>query len=169
VVTVNGVSKAWAMTGWRLGYIGAPKEIAAACDKVQGQFTSATCSITQRATIAAMNADPIVLKDMIAAFESRRNLILRGLKSIPGLKVNHPGGAFYVFPDCSAYFGKSYKGQIIHNSDDLCMYLLEVALVACVGGAAFGDPNCFRISYAASEETLQKAVDRISNALAQLQ
>jgi aspartate aminotransferase len=169
VVTVNGVSKAWAMTGWRLGYIGAPKEIAAACDKVQGQFTSATCSITQRATIAAMNADPIVLKDMIGGFESRRNLILKGLKSIPGLKVNNPEGAFYVFPDCAAYFGKKYNGQLINNSDDLCMYLLEVALVACVGGAAFGDPNCFRISYAASEETLQKAVDRISNALAQLQ
>jgi aspartate aminotransferase len=168
VVTVNGVSKAWAMTGWRLGYIGAPKEIAAACDKVQGQFTSATCSITQRATIAAMNADPVVLKDMIAAFESRRNLVLSGLQQIPGLKVNHPGGAFYVFPDCSAYFGKAYNGQIIQNSDDLCMYLLEVGLVACVGGAAFGDPNCFRISYAASEETLQKAVDRIANALAQL-
>ena len=169
VVTVNGVSKAWAMTGWRLGYIGAPKAIAAACDKVQGQFTSATCSITQRATIAAMNADPSVLKDMIAAFESRRNLVLSGLRNIPGLKVNSPEGAFYVFPDCSSYFGKSYNGQTISNSDDLCMYLLEVALVACVGGAAFGDPNCFRISYAASEETLQKAVDRIANALGQLQ
>jgi aspartate aminotransferase len=169
VVTVNGVSKAWAMTGWRLGYIGAPRAIAAACDKVQGQFTSATCSITQRATIAAMNADPSVLKDMIAAFESRRNLVLSGLRNIPGLKVNSPEGAFYVFPDCSSYFGKSYNGQTISNSDDLCMYLLEVALVACVGGAAFGDPNCFRISYAASEETLQKAVDRIANALGQLQ
>ena len=169
VVTVNGVSKAWAMTGWRLGYIGAPKAIAAACDKVQGQFTSATCSITQRATIAAMNADPSVLKEMIAAFESRRNLVLSGLRNIPGLKVNNPEGAFYVFPDCSSYFGKTYNGQTISNSDDLCMYLLEVALVACVGGAAFGDPNCFRISYAASEETLQKAVDRIANALGQLQ
>jgi aspartate aminotransferase len=168
VVTVNGVSKAWAMTGWRLGYIGAPKAIAAACDKVQGQFTSATCSITQRATIAAMDADPSVLKEMIAAFESRRNLVLSGLRNIPGLKVNSPEGAFYVFPDCSSYFGKSYNGQTINNSDDLCMYLLEVALVACVGGAAFGDPNCFRISYAASEETLQKAVDRIANALGQL-
>ena len=168
VVTVNGVSKAWAMTGWRLGYIGAPKEIAAACDKVQGQFTSATSSITQRATIAAMYADPHVLQDMITAFESRRNLVLSGLRKIPGLKVNNPGGAFYVFPDCSSYFGKQYHGQMISNSDDLCMYLLEVALVACVGGAAFGDPNCFRISYAASEETLQKAVDRIGAALGQL-
>jgi aspartate aminotransferase len=169
VVTVNGVSKAWAMTGWRLGYLGAPKAIALACDKVQGQFTSATCSITQRATIAAMNANPSVLKEMIAAFESRRNLVLSGLRKIPGLKVNNPEGAFYVFPDCSSYFGKTYNGQTISNSDDLCMYLLEVALVACVGGAAFGDPNCFRISYAASEETLQKAVDRIANALGQLQ
>lgn len=169
VVTVNGVSKAWAMTGWRLGYIGAPKEIATACDKVQGQFTSATCSITQRATIAAMDADPAVLQDMIAAFESRRNLVLAGLRQIPGLKVNNPGGAFYVFPDCAAYFGKQYNGQTISNSDHLCMYLLEVGLVACVGGAAFGDPNCFRISYAAAEPTLQKAVDRIANALAQLQ
>lgn len=168
VVTVNGVSKAWAMTGWRLGYIGAPKEIATACDKVQGQFTSATCSITQRATIAAMNADPSVLKDMIAAFESRRNLVIEGLRSILGLRVNKPEGAFYVFPDCSSYFGKQFNGQIITNSDDLCMYLLEVGLVACVGGAAFGDPNCFRISYAASEETLQKAVDRIATALSQL-
>ena len=169
VVTVNGVSKAWAMTGWRLGYLGAPKALAAACDKVQGQFTSATCSITQRATIAAMNADPTVLKEMIAAFESRRNLVLSGLRQIAGLKVNNPEGAFYVFPDYSSYFGKKYNGQTISNSDDLCMYLLEVALVACVGGAAFGDPNCFRISYAASEETLQKAVDRIANALGQLQ
>jgi aspartate aminotransferase len=152
-----------------LGYLGAPKAIALACDKVQGQFTSATCSITQRATIAAMNADPSVLKEMIAAFESRRNLVLSGLRKIPGLKVNNPEGAFYVFPDCSSYFGKTYNGQTISNSDDLCMYLLEVALVACVGGAAFGDPNCFRISYAASEETLQKAVDRIANALGQLQ
>jgi aspartate aminotransferase len=168
VVTVNGVSKAWAMTGWRLGYIGAPKEIAAACDKVQGQFTSATCSITQRATIAAMDADPAILQDMIAAFESRRNLVLAGLRNIPGLKVNNPGGAFYVFPDCSAYFGKTVNGKTISNSDELCMYLLEDALVACVGGEAFGDPNCFRISYAASEETLQKAVERIASALAKL-
>jgi aspartate aminotransferase len=168
VVTVNGVSKAWAMTGWRLGYIGAPKEIAAACDKVQGQFTSATCSITQRATIAAMDADPAILKDMITAFESRRNLVLAGLRNIPGLKVNNPGGAFYVFPDCSAYFGKTVNGKTISNSDELCMYLLEDALVACVGGEAFGDPNCFRISYAASEETLQKAVERIATALAKL-
>ena len=123
VVTVNGVSKAWAMTGWRLGYIGAPKEIAAACDKVQGQFTSATCSITQRAAIAAMKADPSVLKDMIAAFKSRRELVLKGLAEIPGLISNQPGGAFYVFPDCSSYFGKKYGDKTIHNSDELvCTY-----------------------------------------------
>ncbi len=168
VVTVNGVSKAWAMTGWRLGYIGAPKEIATACDKVQGQFTSATCSIAQRAAIAAMKADPSVLKDMIEAFKSRRKLVLDALATMPGIKANEPGGAFYVFPDCSAFFGKSINGRIINNSDDLCMYLLEEGLVALVGGEAFGAPNCFRISYAASEETLTKAMNRIKEALAKL-
>jgi aspartate aminotransferase len=168
VVTVNGVSKAWAMTGWRLGYIGAPKEIATACDKVQGQFTSATCSIAQRAAIAAMKADPSVLKDMIEAFKSRRKLVLDALATMPGIKANEPGGAFYVFPDCSAFFGKSINGRTINNSDDLCMYLLEEGLVALVGGEAFGAPNCFRISYAASEETLTKAMNRIKEALAKL-
>ncbi|MFY7944053.1 MAG: aminotransferase class I/II-fold pyridoxal phosphate-dependent enzyme, partial [Crocinitomicaceae bacterium] len=168
VVTVNGVSKAWAMTGWRLGYIGAPKEIATACDKVQGQFTSATCSIAQRAAIAAMKADPSVLKDMIEAFKSRRKLVLDALATMPGIKANEPGGAFYVFPDCSAFFGKSIHGRTINNSDDLCMYLLEEGLVALVGGEAFGAPNCFRISYAASEETLTKAMNRIKEALAKL-
>ena len=169
VVTVNGVSKAWAMTGWRLGYIAASKEIAAACDKVQGQFTSATCSITQKATIAAMHADPEVLKEMIAAFKSRRELVLRELAAIPGLISNKPGGAFYVFPNISSFFGKSFNGKIITNSDELCMYLLEEGLVALVGGDAFGDPNCLRISYAASEETLLVAMQRIKNALLNLQ
>ncbi|MFM6935669.1 MAG: pyridoxal phosphate-dependent aminotransferase [Flavobacteriales bacterium] len=168
VVTVNGVSKAWAMTGWRLGYIGAPKEIAAACDKVQGQFTSATCSIAQRAAIAAMKADPAVLKDMIQAFKSRRELVLKGLAEIPGLIANQPGGAFYVFPDCSSFFGKKYGDKTIQNADELCMYLLEEGLVALVGGESFGAPNCFRISYAASEETLTKALSRIKEALAKL-
>jgi aspartate aminotransferase len=168
VVTVNGVSKAWAMTGWRLGYIGAPKEIASACDKVQGQFTSATCSIAQRAAIAAMKADPIVLKDMIEAFKKRRQLVLDSLATMPGIKSNKPGGAFYVFPDCSSFFGKSANGRQINNSDDLCMYLLEEGLVALVGGEAFGAPNCFRISYAASEETLTKAMNRIKEALSKL-
>jgi aspartate aminotransferase len=168
VVTVNGVSKAWAMTGWRLGYIGAPKEIASACDKVQGQFTSATCSIAQRAAIAAMKADPSVLKEMIDAFKRRRQLVLDALATMPGIKSNQPGGAFYVFPDCSSFFGKSINGRQINNSDDLCMYLLDEALVALVGGEAFGAPNCFRISYAASEETLTKAMNRIKEALSKL-
>ncbi len=168
VVTVNGVSKAWAMTGWRLGYIGAPKAIAQACDKVQGQFTSATCSITQKATIAAMQADPVVLTEMIEAFKKRKDLVLSLLSQIPGIRINNPGGAFYVFPDCSSFFGKSFNGIIISNSDELCMYLLEHGLVALVGGEAFGDPNCFRISYAASEESLTKAMIRIKEALAKL-
>jgi aspartate aminotransferase len=168
VVTVNGVSKAWAMTGWRLGYIAAHKDIAAACDKVQGQFTSATCSITQKAAIAAMNADPKVLDDMIGAFKSRRKLVLDALAEIPGLISNKPGGAFYVFPNVSAFFGKTYNGRIISNSDELCMYLLEEGLVALVGGDAFGDPNCMRISYAASEKTLTEAMKRIKNALLNL-
>ena len=168
VVTVNGVSKAWAMTGWRLGYIAAHKDIAAACDKVQGQFTSATCSITQKATIAAMNADPKILDEMIGAFKSRRKLVLEALAEIPGLISNKPGGAFYVFPNVSSFFGKSYNGRKISNSDELCMYLLEEGLVALVGGDAFGDPNCMRISYAASEKTLTEAMKRIKNALLNL-
>jgi aspartate aminotransferase len=168
VVTVNGVSKAWAMTGWRLGYIAAHRDIAAACDKVQGQFTSATCSITQKAAIAAMNADPKVLDEMIGAFKSRRKLVLDALAEIPGLISNKPGGAFYVFPNVSSFFGKSYKGRKISNSDELCMYLLEEGLVALVGGDAFGDPNCMRISYAASEKTLTEAMKRIKNALLNL-
>ena len=168
IVTVNGVSKAWAMTGWRLGYIGAPKSIAAACTKVQGQFTSGTSSITQKAAIAAMEADPSILKDMITAFKERRTLVLNALSEIPGIKTNHPGGAFYVFPDCSAYFGKSHEGHTIENASDLCLYLLEESLVALVTGDAFGDPNCFRISYAASEETLIEAMRRIKQALSKL-
>jgi aspartate aminotransferase len=168
VVTVNGVSKAWAMTGWRLGYIAAHKDIAAACDKVQGQFTSATCSITQKATIAAMNADPKILDEMIGAFKSRRKLVLDALAEIQGLVANKPGGAFYVFPNVSSFFGKSYNGRKISNSEELCMYLLEEGLVALVGGEAFGDPNCMRISYAASEKTLTEAMKRIKNALLNL-
>ena len=168
VITVNGVSKSWAMTGWRLGYIGAPIEIANACTKVQGQFTSGTCSITQKAAIAAMNADPDILKDMISAFKSRRSLVLEWLKTIPGIKTNQPGGAFYVFPDCSYYFGKSNGDRVINNSSDLCMYLLEESQGAVVTGDAFGDPNCFRISYAASEETLNEAMRRIKEALSKL-
>lgn len=169
VITVNGVSKAWAMTGWRLGYIGASKMIADACNKVQGQFTSATCSIAQRASIAAMNADPIVLSDMIGAFKNRRDLVLSMLKEMPGVKANTPEGAFYIFPDISAFFGKKYKEYTITNSQDLCLYLLAEALVALVSGDAFGAPECIRISYAASEETLTKAMERVKEALAKLQ
>ena len=168
VVTVNGVSKAWAMTGWRLGYIGAPKLIADACTKVQGQFTSGTCSITQKAAIAAMKADPIVLKDMISAFNNRRKLVLAALEKMEGVHANVPVGAFYVFPDISAFFGKSYNDFKINNADDLCLYLLSEALVALVTGDAFGDANCIRISYAASEETLTEAMSRIKIALEKL-
>ena len=168
VVTVNGVSKAWAMTGWRLGYIGASKLIADACTKVQGQFTSGTCSITQKAAIAAMKADPIVLKDMISAFNNRRKLVLTALDQMEGVHANVPVGAFYVFPDISAFFGKSYNGFKVNNADDLCLYLLSEALVALVTGDAFGDANCIRISYAASEETLTDAMNRIKIALEKL-
>ncbi|OFZ66603.1 MAG: aspartate aminotransferase [Bacteroidetes bacterium RIFCSPHIGHO2_02_FULL_44_7] len=168
VVTINGVSKAWAMTGWRLGYIGASKQIADACTKVQGQFTSGTCSITQKAAIAAMKADPIVLKDMIAAFARRRTLVLDALNTIEGVRANEPQGAFYVFPDVSYFYGKSYLGRKINDGTDLCMYLLEEGLVALVSGEAFGSPECIRISYAASEETLTEAMRRIKSALEKL-
>jgi aspartate aminotransferase len=168
VVTVNGVSKAWAMTGWRLGYIGAPKEIAAACSKVQGQFTSGTSSITQRATIAALKKDPTFLKDMLAAFKNRRKLVLEALQNMEGVRVNEPGGAFYFFPDVSSFFGKSYNGTTIKDANDLTLYLLEEALVALVTGDAFGDPNCIRISYATDEATLTKAMGRIAAALKKL-
>lgn len=168
VVTVNGVSKAWAMTGWRLGYIGASKEIASACNKIQGQFTSGTCSITQRAAIAAVDADPSVISDMIAAFRNRRELVLNALREIEGVKVNEPEGAFYVFPDVSYFYGKSYRGQVINDANDLTMYILNEGLVALVTGEAFGDPNCIRISYAASEEVLKEAMKRIRTALENL-
>ncbi len=168
VVTVNGVSKAWAMTGWRIGYIGAPQPIADACTKMQGQFTSGTCSIAQKAAVAAVNADPAILKDMISAFRRRRDLVLEKLGAIEGVKVNVPEGAFYVFPDISSYFGKSYGGTIINSSADLCMYLLNEALVALVSGDAFGDSNCIRISYATSEEVLEEALKRVKIALEKL-
>lgn len=168
VVTVNGVSKAWAMTGWRLGYIGAPQYIADACNKVQGQFTSGTCSIAQKAAVSAMKADPSVISDMIKAFHSRRDLVLKGLNEIEGVKTNIPEGAFYVFPDVSYFYNKSVDGKVIKDANDLCMYLLDSALVALVSGDAFGDPNCLRISYAASEETLTEAVKRIKIALEKL-
>lgn len=168
VITVNGVSKAWAMTGWRLGYIAASKEVAAACEKIQGQFTSGTCSITQRAAITAMEADPVVLKDMVAAFKSRRDLVLGLLNEIEGVKTNVPEGAFYLFPDISSFFGKRYNDTIINSATDLAMYLLQEGLVAIVTGEAFGNPNCIRISYAAAEEELIEAMKRMKQALEKL-
>lgn len=168
VVTINGVSKAWAMTGWRLGYIGANKEIAAACTKMQGQFTSGTSAISQRAAIAAMEADPAILKDMIKAFGGRRRLVLNALSEIEGVKANVPEGAFYVFPDVSYFYGKSFNGRTINDCNDLAIYLLDEAYVALVTGEAFGDPNCIRISYATSEEILTKAMNRIREALEKL-
>lgn len=168
VVTVNGVSKAWAMTGWRLGYLGASKVIADACNKIQGQFTSGTSSITQKASIAAMEADPTVLNDMISTFKTRRNIVLEGLSEIPDLECNVPDGAFYLFPDVSAYFGRSFEGNNIHSADDLCMFLLKDACVALVGGEGFGAPNCLRISYAAAEDQLIEAVKRIKHSLSKL-
>ena len=168
VVTVNGVSKAWAMTGWRLGYIGASKKIAGACTKMQGQFTSAPTSITQKASIAAVQADPSVLSDMITVFKSRRELVLSALGEIKGVKTNVPEGAFYVFPDVSYFFGKSHNGTTIKNASDLAMYILDEGLVAIVTGDAFGDPSCIRISYAASEETLIEAMKRIRTTLEKL-
>lgn len=167
-VTINGMSKAWAMTGWRIGYIGAPKAIAAACNKMQGQFTSGANSIAQRASIAGLKKDPSYLKDMLAAFKSRRTLVLNALRSMDGVEVNEPEGAFYFFPDVSSFFGKSYEGRTIKNSNDLAMYLLEEALVAIVSGDAFGDDNCMRISYATDEVTLTKAMARIKTALQKL-
>ncbi|MGB0176307.1 MAG: pyridoxal phosphate-dependent aminotransferase [Owenweeksia sp.] len=168
VVTVNGVSKGFAMTGWRCGYIGAPLWIAKACDKMQGQFTSAASSITQRAILAAMEADPSEVDHMRDAFKKRRDQVLEWLNDIPGFKTNLPKGAFYIFPNISEFFGKSYNGKTIENSNDLCLFLLEEGRVGLVPGEAFGSPNCLRISYAASEETLKEALRRIKEAVAKL-
>ena len=164
-ITVNGVSKAFAMTGWRIGYIGAPEWIARACNKVQGQVTSGANCIAQRAVITALNENPEKIKYMVDEFESRRNLILELLGNIIGFNCNVPDGAFYVFPDISFYFGKNINGFEIKNASDMSMFLLEKALVATVTGDAFGNPNCIRISYAASKEQIIKAVDRIKAAL----
>ena len=165
-ITVNGVAKAFAMTGWRIGYIGAPEFIAKACTKMQGQVTSGANSIAQRATITAVDADPSVLNEMVSAFKNRRNLVVELAKAIPGLKINVPEGAFYLFPDVSSYFGKTLRGKLINNADDFSMYLLSEANVASVTGDAFGNPNCIRISYATSEELLTEAFKRIKEALA---
>ena len=165
VVTINGVSKSFAMTGWRLGYIGAPLSIAQACTKIQGQFTSGTSGISQRAAIAAVSADPSVVHEMRDAFLSRRDFILEELNKINGIIINQPQGAFYVFPDISYFFGKSIKGKYIKDANEFSLFLLEEAGVASVTGAAFGAPNCIRLSYAASESVLREAIDRIQKAL----
>lgn len=166
VVIVNGVSKGYAMTGWRLGWIAAPQWIASACNKLQGQYTSGPCSITQKAAEAAYTGDQSCVAEMRAAFERRRNLVVKMAKEISGFKVNNPNGAFYIFPECDSYFGKKTQdGKTIENSADLAMYLLEVGHVACVGGSAFGAPNCIRMSYATSDENLVEAFTRIKNAL----
>ena len=168
VVIVNGVSKGYAMTGWRLGWIAAPKWVIGACNKLQGQYTSGPCSITQKAAVAAYTGDQSCVAEMRVAFERRRNLVVELAKEIPGFKVNNPTGAFYLFPDCSFYLGKSYNGKVIETAADLAMYLLEVANVACVGGNAFGAPSCIRLSYATSDENIVKAIQRIKEALAKL-
>jgi aspartate aminotransferase len=164
-ITVNGVAKGFAMTGWRIGYIGAPEFIAKACTKMQGQVTSGANSIAQRATIAAVNAPPAVLQYMVDAFQKRRDLVIRLIQDIPGMKVNTPEGAFYVFPDVSAYFGKTLRGTLIKNANDFAMYILAEANVATVTGDAFGDPNCIRFSYATSEDLLKEALRRIKDVL----
>jgi len=164
-VVVNGVSKAYSMTGWRIGYIGAPDWIARACNKMQGQITSGANCIAQQATITALENSPEKIKYMIDAFKERRKLILGLLVEIPGFKTNQPQGAFYVFPDISYYFGKIIKGTTINTASDFSMYLLEKANVATVTGEAFGNPNCVRISYAASEEAIKEACKRIKKAL----
>jgi len=163
-VTVNGVSKGFAMTGWRLGYIGAPTWIAAACTKIQGQFTSAPCSITQAAAAAALEADPSLVSGMVDAFRRRRALMVEGLSKVPGFRVNQPMGAFYVFPDVTGLFGKTFEGKALQNADDVAMFLLEQAQVASVSGAAFGTPECIRLSYAAADDVLREAIARIDRA-----
>ena len=165
-ITVNGVAKAFAMTGWRIGYIGAPEFIAKACTKMQGQVTSGANSIAQQATIAAVDADPKVLNYMVDAFHKRRDLVVSLIKEIPGLKINVPEGAFYVFPDVSSYFGKTLRGTLIKDATDFSMYLLAEANVATVTGDAFGNPDCIRFSYATSEEQLTEALRRIKEVLA---
>ena len=164
-ITVNGVSKAFAMTGWRIGFLGAPEAIARACNKMQGQITSGANCIAQRAVITALEASPTKVQYMIDEFKVRRDLILGLLKDIDGFTCNTPEGAFYVFPDVSAFFGKTLNGMLIKNATDFSLYLLEAALVATVTGDAFGNPNCIRISYAASQDQIIEAINRIKKAV----
>lgn len=167
-ITVNGFAKGFAMTGWRVGYIAAPKWIADGCNKVQGQITSANCSIAQRAALAAITGDITPTNRMVEEYRKRREIVYNLLKEIPGIKTNSPQGAFYFFPDVSAYFGKSNGSTKINNADDLCLFMLEEAHVSLVPGGAFGDENCVRLSYAASENDLRSALKRMKEALAKL-
>lgn len=167
-IVVNGVSKAYAMTGWRIGYIAAPEWIVKGCNKLQGQYTSGPCSVSQKAAVEAYTASQACVEEMRKAFERRRDLIVSLAKDIPGLEVNVPEGAFYLFPKCSSFFGKSDGVHKVNNSTDLAMYLLEVGHVATVGGDAFGDPDCFRMSYATSDENIREAMRRIKEALSKL-
>lgn len=169
VIIVNGVSKAYAMTGWRIGYLAAAEWIVKGCNKLQGQYTSGPCSVSQIASLEAYKGSQQAVEDMRQAFQRRRDLIVKLAKEIPGLEVNVPEGAFYLFPKCSSYYGKSYNGTTINNSDDLAMYLLTEANVATVGGGSFGSPECFRMSYATSDENIIEAIRRIKEALAKLQ
>lgn len=168
VVVINGVSKAYAMTGWRIGFVAGPEWIVKGINKLQGQYTSGPCSVSQKAAEAAYTGSQQCVEDMRVAFERRRNLIVSLAKEIPGLEVNNPQGAFYLFPKCSYYFGKTDGNRTINNSMDFAMYLLEVGHVATVGGDAFGSPECFRMSYATSDENIVEAMNRIKNALALL-
>ena len=167
-IIVNGVSKAYAMTGWRIGYIAAPEWIVKGCNKLQGQYTSGPCSVSQKAALAAYTASQQCVEDMRVAFERRRNLIVELAKDIPGLEVNVPEGAFYLFPKCSYFFGKTDGTRVINSSTDLAMYLLEVGHVATVAGDAFGDPQCFRMSYATSDDNIRESMRRIKECLAKL-
>lgn len=167
-IIANGVSKAYAMTGWRIGFLAAPEWIVKGCNKLQGQYTSGTCSVSQRAALAAYKADQACVEEMRVAFERRRDLIVSLAKDIPGLEVNVPEGAFYLFPKCSSFYGKSAGTRVINNSTDLALYLLEEAHVATVGGDAFGDPECFRMSYATSDDNIREALRRIKEALGRL-
>ena len=167
-IIVNGISKAYAMTGWRIGYIAAPEWIVKGCNKLQGQYTSGPCSVSQKAAEYAYTASQECVEEMRQAFERRRNLIVKLAKEIPGLEVNVPEGAFYLFPKCSSFYGKSDGERVINNSTDFAMYLLEKGHVATVGGDAFGDPDCFRMSYATSDENIIEAMKRIKEIVAKL-
>lgn len=167
-IVVNGVSKAYAMTGWRIGYIAAPEWIVKGCNKLQGQYTSGPCSVSQKAAVEAYMASQDCVEEMRKAFERRRDLIVSLAKDIPGLELNVPQGAFYLFPKCSSFFGKTDGTHVINNSTDFALYLLEVGHVATVAGDAFGDPECFRMSYATSDDTIREAMSRIKSAVARL-